>query len=198
MYGRKLRVDRGLISEVKATTGYMILPWEDRHLPWNIKKEIWQLPVHWYPWAGSWKSWCCTFSHLLGSPQGKGRLFLGAVQWQVKEAMDLVHKAINQTKCDTKLDSFSVVHQPCLESQCTCCQELDGAADTAKIFLHSTQLAGGCLILSPWLVSVVAWGNSPGGCGGPSALLVCSHRLQSSWYNLLQVHLQATVASPQP
>ena len=37
----------------------------------------------------------------------------------------------------------TVVDQPCLDPQFTCCQELDGAS---QVFRRSPQLVGGCLI----------------------------------------------------
>ena len=43
-------------------------------------------------------------------------------------------------------------------------------------------------------VSVAVRGNSPGGCGEPSALLLCNHRVQSPDSSSPQMRSQATVS----
>ena len=100
----------------------------------------------------------------------------------------------------------SAVGQPCLDPQSTCCQELNGVAWV--FFFFCSQSAGlrpsvhmlpgnwWCGTDLPpfpttcwWLthpasitgVSVSARWNSPWGCGGPSVLLLCNHRVQSPW-----------------
>ena len=55
----------------------------------------------------------------------------------------------------------SAIHQLCLGTRVTRCQELD---DAAQVFRRSTQFIGGCL-LHPWQVSAAARGNSLGASG---------------------------------
>ena len=100
--------------------------------------------------------------------------------------------------------SSSAVDQPCLDPQSTCCQELGGAAQVFFFFcgrsavlrpsVHMLPGTGWCGAGLPpfptacwWLthpaatigVSVSARQDSPGGCGGPSVLLLCNRRVQS-------------------
>ena len=83
------------------------------------------------------------------------------------------------TLCLQHVSSFSsAVNQQCLDSQWTCCQEL---GSVAKVFCCSPQLVGGWHPVAITGVSITSRGNSPGGCGGPSDLLLCNHKGQSMW-----------------
>ena len=100
--------------------------------------------------------------------------------------------------------SSSVVDQPCLDPQPTCCQELGGAAQVFFFFCgrsavlrpsaHMLPGIGWCGTGLPpfptacwWLthpvaitgVSVSTRWDSPGGCGGPSVPLLYNRRVQS-------------------
>ena len=101
--------------------------------------------------------------------------------------------------------SSFAVDQPCLDPQSTCCHELGGVAQVFFFFfcgrsavlkpsvhmLPGTGWCGSGLLLFPtacwWLthpvaitgVSVSARWNSPGGCGGPSVLLLYNRKVQS-------------------
>ena len=89
--------------------------------------------------------------------------------------LDIFHP---QSSAALLFTSSSAVSQPCLDPQSTCCQELGGAA---QVFRRPPQLVW-------WLthpaaitgVFVSAGWDGPGGCGGPSVLLVCNRRVHDA------------------
>ena len=72
--------------------------------------------------------------------------------------------------------SSSVVDQPSLDPQSTCCQELGGAAQVFRCSHSLLVVDSSCG--HNWCLCSARW-DSPGGCGGSSVPLLCNRTVQS-------------------